>query len=166
MRELEEIRGSCNRSPKSSFESTPSSGTRTSEGQISSIDYNSPRSTLEKHCRPINRVIMETETKGTLVERLDHVEERLLKVIIFNRLIFRKWIWWIWLWLYLYHQLCIQLEEELEAEKRREEKSEKKEKKGLKGIMKTMVNKGKKNPNKAKEWFFFYLNNILISIIF
>ncbi|OAY44799.1 uncharacterized protein LOC110618493 [Manihot esculenta] len=126
LRELEEIRGSCNRSPKSSFESTPSSGTRTSEGQISSIDYNSPRSTLEKHCRPINRVIMETETKGTLVERLDHVEERLLK-------------------------LCIQLEEELEAEKKREEKSEKREKKGLKGIMKTMVNKGKKNPNKAKE---------------
>lgn len=78
MRQLEEIRGG-NRTPKSSCASTPSSGTLTSEGQISSIDF-SPRS-LEKHCRPIDDVIVETGVKGTLIERLLYVEERVAKVI-------------------------------------------------------------------------------------
>nr|GEV02552.1 hypothetical protein [Tanacetum cinerariifolium] len=121
VRRLEEIRGG-NRSPKSSCASTPSSGTLTSDGQISSIDF-SPRS-LEKHCRPIDDVIIETGVKGTLIERLVHVEDRVAK-------------------------LCMQLEEEIEAEKRRvlrqeEEEEErkkkemmmaKKKKKGLKQLM-------------------------------
>ncbi|XP_050210746.2 uncharacterized protein LOC126661037 isoform X1 [Mercurialis annua] len=124
LRQLEEIRGS-NRSPKSSCASTPSSGTLTSEGHGSSIDF-SPKKSLEKHCRPINRVIIDTEVKGTLVERLDHVEERLLK-------------------------LCVQLEGELEGERKREEESPEKsgKKKGLKGLVKSMV-KGKKN-HKSKD---------------
>ncbi|XP_028776992.1 uncharacterized protein LOC114752304 isoform X2 [Neltuma alba] len=77
LKQLEEIRG-YNRSPKSSFESTPSSGTLTSEGHASSVDF-SPKS-LEKHCRPIDHVIMETGVKGTLIERLDHLEDRMLKI--------------------------------------------------------------------------------------
>ncbi|XP_048232193.1 uncharacterized protein LOC8271835 isoform X3 [Ricinus communis] len=117
------MRGS-NRSPKSSCASTPSSGTLTSEGHVSSIDL-SPKS-LEKHCRPINRVMMETEIKGTLVERLDLLEDRLLK-------------------------LCMQLEEGLEAERKREEENRERsgKKKGLKGLVRNIV-KGKKN-HKTKE---------------
>ncbi|XP_012065568.1 uncharacterized protein LOC105628704 isoform X2 [Jatropha curcas] len=114
LRQLEEIRGSSNRSPKSSIASTPSSGTLTSEGQVSSIDF-SPKC-LEKHCRPINRVMTETEIKGTLIERLDQAEERLLK-----------------------------LEEELVTERKEEQKKiEKKEKKGLKGFVKKVVKGGQK----------------------
>ncbi|KAI9116622.1 hypothetical protein K1719_012280 [Acacia pycnantha] len=79
LKQLEEIRG-YNRSPKSSFESTPSSGTLTNDGHVSSVDI-SPKS-LEKHCRPIDHVIMETEVKGTLIERLDHLEDRMLKIEI------------------------------------------------------------------------------------
>ncbi|CAK8561028.1 unnamed protein product [Lathyrus sativus] len=74
MRQLEEIRG-YNRSPKSSCASTPTSG---SDGRVSSVDF-SPRS-LEKHCRPIDTVITETEVKGTLIERLNQVEDRMLKL--------------------------------------------------------------------------------------
>ncbi|GAV67004.1 hypothetical protein CFOL_v3_10513 [Cephalotus follicularis] len=108
---LEQIRG-CSRSPKSSCASTPSSGTLTNEGQASSVDF-SPKS-IEKHCRPIDRVVMEAEVKGTVVERLDHVEDCLLK-------------------------LCLQLE----AETKREENIGKKtHKKGLKQLVKRCV-KGK-----------------------
>ncbi|KAJ7949170.1 Nucleolar and coiled-body phosphoprotein like [Quillaja saponaria] len=121
LRQLEEIRGS-NRSPKSSCASTPSSGTLTSDGHASSLDF-SPKS-LEKHCRPIDRVIMETEVKGTLIERLNHVEDRVLK-------------------------LCLQLEVELEADRKKyEKKIENKpsvqthKKKGLKQLVKQCV-KGK-----------------------
>ncbi|PRQ54652.1 hypothetical protein RchiOBHm_Chr1g0316061 [Rosa chinensis] len=104
LRQLEEING-CNpihqssHSAKSSWESTPSSGTLTSDyAQVSSTtsaDYFSPKS-LEKHCRPFQNVMMETDAKGTLIERLDHVEDRVLK-------------------------LCMQLEEELEAAERKRE---------------------------------------------
>ncbi|KAL9420971.1 hypothetical protein AB3S75_038526 [Citrus x aurantiifolia] len=122
LRQLEEIR-SCNRSPKSSCASTPSSGTFTSEGQASSVEF-SPNS-LEKHCRPIDRVVMETGVKGTVMERLDRIEAHVLK-----------------------------LEEELEAEKTREEEGDKKaHKKGLKQFVKQIV-KGKgthKNKNKHKD---------------
>ncbi|XP_071735885.1 uncharacterized protein [Rutidosis leptorrhynchoides] len=127
VRQLEEIRGG-NRTPKSSGASTPSSCTVTSDGQVSSIDF-SPRS-LEKHCRPIDDVIVETGVKGTLIERLVHVEDRVAKI-------------------------CMQLEEEMEAEKRRrieEIEAEKKrrieedkkmqatkEKKGLKQLMRSCV---------------------------
>ncbi|KAH7570660.1 hypothetical protein JRO89_XS05G0152300 [Xanthoceras sorbifolium] len=79
LRQLEEIR-SCNRSPKSSTPpSTRSSGTLTSDGRVSSVEYFSPRS-LEKHCRPIDHVVMETEVKGTLIERLHQVEDRVMKM--------------------------------------------------------------------------------------
>ncbi|CAM8970699.1 unnamed protein product [Rhodiola kirilowii] len=91
LRQLEEIRtGSSCRTPKSSCASTPSSGTLTSEGRPSS-DI-SPKS-LEKYCRPMDDVIMEAEKKGTLIERLSHVEDKVVKI-------------------------CVQLEVELEAEKR------------------------------------------------
>lgn len=125
MRQLEEIRGrsSNNRSPKSSCASTPSSGTLNSDGHpSSSVDF-SPGS-LEKHCRPIDDVIMETELKGTLIERLVHVEDSVLK-------------------------LCLQLEKELEVEKERVEAEktmtppEKKSKKGLKQFVKSCVKAGK-----------------------
>ncbi|KAK7405480.1 hypothetical protein VNO78_06818 [Psophocarpus tetragonolobus] len=74
LRQLEEIRG-CNRSPKTSCASTTSSG---SDGHVSSVDF-SPKS-LEKHCRPIENVMMETEVKGTMIERLNQVEDRMLKL--------------------------------------------------------------------------------------
>ncbi|KAK4591894.1 hypothetical protein RGQ29_016382 [Quercus rubra] len=109
LRHLEEIRGS-NRSPKSSCASTTSSGTITSDGHMSSLDF-SPRS-LEKRCRPINHVKIEAEVKGTLIERLDHAEERVLK-----------------------------LEEQLEAGRKTKEKNEKKnhKKKGLKQFVQQCV---------------------------
>ncbi|KAF8396157.1 hypothetical protein HHK36_017770 [Tetracentron sinense] len=77
LKHLEEIRG-CNRSPKSSCASTPSSGTLTSNGGHTSVD-SSPNS-LEKHCRPIDAVMEETEVKGTLIDRLLLVETRVLKL--------------------------------------------------------------------------------------
>ncbi|PNT56826.1 hypothetical protein POPTR_001G266500v4 [Populus trichocarpa] len=119
MRELAEL-GGCNRPPKSSSPCTPSSGTLAGEGKVSFVDL-SPES-LEKHCRPISNVMMETEVKGTLVERLDHLEERVLK-------------------------LCVQLEGGLEADKHREEgRTEKrKHKKGLKGLVEKIVKGNKKH---------------------
>ncbi|XP_062173846.1 uncharacterized protein LOC133879339 isoform X2 [Alnus glutinosa] len=119
LRHLEDIRG-CNRSPKSSCASVASSGTLTSDGQRSS-DF-SPKS-LEKHSRPINHMIMETQEKGTLIERLEQVENRVLK-----------------------------LELELEAERTvLKVKTEKKRahKKGLKQLVKQCV-KGKGKHNKAR----------------
>ncbi|KAL9367764.1 hypothetical protein Peur_038963 [Populus x canadensis] len=115
MRELAEL-GGCSRPPKSSSPCTPSCGTLTSEGKVSFVDL-SPKS-LEKHCRPISNVMMETEVKGTLVERLDHLEERVLK-----------------------------LEGGLEADKHREEgRTEKRRhKKGLKGLVEKIVKGNKKH---------------------
>lgn len=84
LRQLEEING-CNRSSKSSCASTPTSG---SDGHVSSMDF-SPKS-LEKHCRPIENVIMETEIKGTMIERLNQVEDRMLKVFIINCLTYMQ----------------------------------------------------------------------------
>ncbi|KVH97332.1 uncharacterized protein LOC112523510 isoform X2 [Cynara cardunculus var. scolymus] len=120
VRQLEELRGG-NRTPKSSNASTPSSCTLTSEGQASSLEF-SPRS-LEKHCRPMDDVIVETGVKGTLIERLIHVEERVAK-----------------------------LEEEIEAEKRRREEEKKKEvvvvkKRGLKQLLKSCVTANKSTPS-------------------
>ncbi|XP_055815108.1 uncharacterized protein LOC129884856 [Solanum dulcamara] len=76
IKKLEEVRGG-DHSPKTS---TASSETLTSDGQVSSLDF-SPRS-MEKHCRPIDDVISETEHKGTLVERLVNVENRVLNVCL------------------------------------------------------------------------------------
>jgi cellulose synthase A len=72
--------------------------------------------------------MMEKEVKGTLIERLDHVEDRVLK-------------------------LCVQLEYELDAAERKreddpvkvgEEKRTRHKKKGLKQLVKQCVT-GKKN---------------------
>ncbi|XWS45723.1 hypothetical protein CRYUN_Cryun14cG0004000 [Craigia yunnanensis] len=126
LRQLEEMRG-CNRSPSpgSSCASTPSSGTFISEGHPSSVDLYPTSRSLEKHCRPIDHVMEETQVKGTLIERLDQVVDRLIK-------------------------LCLQLEEELEAEKKREENVEKKaQKKGIKQLVKQCV-KGKHSQHKAR----------------
>ncbi|PIA48485.1 hypothetical protein AQUCO_01400816v1 [Aquilegia coerulea] len=122
LKHLEEIKG-YNRSPRSSYTSTPSTRTHVSdEGTSSSVD-SSPKSNLEKRCRPIDTVIIETEIKGNLIDRLHQVEDRLLK-------------------------LCIDLEAyERKKEKTQEdfgeEKKDKKEhKKGLKQFVKSCV-KGK-----------------------
>ncbi|KAH0730898.1 hypothetical protein KY285_001811 [Solanum tuberosum] len=93
IKKLEEVRGG-DHSPKTS---TASSETLTSDGQVSSLDF-SPRS-MEKHCRPIEDVISETEHKGTLIERLVNVENRVLNV-------------------------CLQLEAELEMMKKKKKKEE------------------------------------------
>ncbi|CAN4110373.1 unnamed protein product [Withania somnifera] len=90
IKKLEEVRGS-DHSPKIS---TASSETLTSDGQASSLDF-SPRS-MEKHCRPMEDVILETEHKGTLIERLVDVENKVLNV-------------------------CLQLEAELEMMKKKKE---------------------------------------------
>lgn len=80
--------GGGNQSPKSS---TASSSTATSsEGQAASSSAEFSPKSLEKHCRPIDDVIMEAEEKGTLIERLVNVEDRVAK-------------------------LCMQLHQELEA---------------------------------------------------
>lgn len=73
---MEEIKGFN----KSSCPSTPSSGTTTTDGGNSSVN-SSPKS-LKKHCRPINAVIVETQVKGNLVDRLLQLEERVLMVRI------------------------------------------------------------------------------------
>ncbi|XP_039035789.1 uncharacterized protein LOC120172399 [Hibiscus syriacus] len=85
-------------SPGSSGASIPSSGTLTSIC-----------TDIGKFCRPMDHVIVETQVKGTLIQRLDQAEDRLLK-------------------------LCVQLEEELEKEKRRQV-----EKKGIKQFVKQCV---------------------------
>ncbi|OWM78375.1 uncharacterized protein LOC116196498 [Punica granatum] len=139
LKQLEEIRGgasgdgyvrhgSFTKSSMSTSEpSTPSSGT---DGGASLSNDFSPRS-LQKHCRPIDSVIMEAESKGTLIERLDHVEERLLK-------------------------LCMRMEEELDAVRQKEDhqiriientdekapRKKSKKKKGLKQIVKKLVGGG------------------------
>ncbi|KAI8024733.1 hypothetical protein LOK49_LG02G01403 [Camellia lanceoleosa] len=129
LKHLEEARSSSNnRSPRSSY--TSSTGTLTSDRHGSSIDEFSPES-LEKHCRPIDDVIVETELKGTLLERLVHVELRVLK-------------------------LCLLIEGEIiEGEKKTEEMAsiteqkvkKKKNKGGLKQFVKSCV-KGKSSSGK------------------
>ncbi|CAN7096878.1 unnamed protein product [Brassica rapa subsp. narinosa] len=71
VRKLEEMKGS-------SSPSTPSSG-RT---HTSSLDLSSPRrSTGKKHqCRSMEQVMEETKRKGTFLERLNNVEEQVLKL--------------------------------------------------------------------------------------
>lgn len=128
LRHLEEIKG-YNRSPRSSYESTPSSKIHTSDDGSSSVN-SSPRS-LQKHCRPIETVVRETQVKGNLIERLYDVEDRLLK-------------------------LCMEMEEhERESEANSEDREAKKEKKehkhGLKQLVKSCVKgKGKSSHKKKK----------------
>lgn len=81
---LEEMKGRNFSSSKASTTSSGgTAGTTTataSDGGNSSVN-SSPKS-LEKRCRPINDVVMEIQVKGSLIERVDHLESRLLKVII------------------------------------------------------------------------------------
>ncbi|GMJ01241.1 hypothetical protein HRI_003793300 [Hibiscus trionum] len=134
LRQLEELRGSNNNShynrfpsPRSSGSSTPSSGTLTStctDGHPSSVDFSPTSKTLEKYCRPLEHVMVETRLKGTLIQRLEQAEDRLLK-------------------------LCVQLEEEIEEKKRREAANA--EKKGIKQFVKQCVI-GKQSQQKRAEW--------------
>ncbi|GER37900.1 hypothetical protein STAS_14327 [Striga asiatica] len=121
LKQLEEIRSGTH-SPKSSYESTTSSGTLTSEGQPPSFADVSPEG-LEKHCRPVEEVMLEVERKGTLIDRLILAEDRILK-------------------------LCMQLEEEFEGERVKEEngmadKIKSTPKKGLKQLVKSCVTRKK-----------------------
>ncbi|KAJ4915157.1 hypothetical protein Rs2_00707 [Raphanus sativus] len=124
VRKLEEMKGS---SPRSSSPSTPSSGT-----QPSSLDLSSPRSTGGKQvqCRSMEQVMEETERKGTLLERLNNVEEQVLK-------------------------LCLKLEEEFEEESKGDDNSKrtKKKKKGLRKLVEKVV-LGSSSPTKSpsKRW--------------
>ncbi|RWR82823.1 hypothetical protein CKAN_01155900 [Cinnamomum micranthum f. kanehirae] len=112
---LEEMKG-CN---KSSSPSTPTSGTNTTDGGNSSLN-SSPKS-LVKRCHPIHTVIVETQVKGNLVDRLLQLEERVL-----------------------------QLEHEIESEKKEEEKRRSSEKKmknsknGFKGLVKSCMPRSQK----------------------
>ncbi|KAK8635769.1 hypothetical protein V6N13_004487 [Hibiscus sabdariffa] len=129
LRQLEEMRGRSP-SPRSSSASTPSSGTLGStctDGHQSSVDFSPTSNTLEKYCRPMDHVMVETQVKGTLIHRLEQAEDRLLK-------------------------LCVQLEEELEEKKREAANAEKKgQKKGIKQLVKQCVI-GKHSQHKRAEW--------------
>ncbi|KAL6513459.1 hypothetical protein OROGR_020945 [Orobanche gracilis] len=77
LKQLECVR-SVNHSPKSSYASTTSSGTLMSDGRPPSLaDFS--LGGVEKHCRPLDEVMLEVESKGTLLERLGDVEDRILK---------------------------------------------------------------------------------------
>lgn len=124
VRKIEEMKGS---SPRSSSPSTPSSGT-----QPSSLDLSSPRSIGKVQCRSMEQVKEETERKGTLLERLNNVEEQVLK-------------------------LCSQFEEEVEEEKKREEKSSStekkmKKKKGLRKLVDKVVGSSSPTHIHSKSW--------------
>ncbi|KAH7849121.1 hypothetical protein Vadar_013289 [Vaccinium darrowii] len=109
---LEERRGSRTRSPRSSYASTTTTTSSGGDGRgILSAD--------EEHCRPIDLVVVEAEMKGTLLERLALVEDRVLK-------------------------LCLELEQELDREKALPATQvKKKKKKGLKQLVKSCVNGSK-----------------------
>ncbi|XP_047341944.1 uncharacterized protein LOC124945531 [Impatiens glandulifera] len=111
------MRGVGRSSPRSfSGESTPTSG----DGH-SSVDLSSE--SMEKYCRPMYDVFLETKVKGTLIERLNHVEDQLLK-------------------------LCGQMEEEMQAEGRvgcggsSSWRRKEKKKGGLKGLVKSVMKVG------------------------
>lgn len=90
LRHLEEMKIRSNRGRSSSpTPSTPSSGTgtTTSEGHASFLDF-SPRSRDQcKHpCRPIDVVVVETEYKGTLLDRVERMEGRLFTVYTYSEI--------------------------------------------------------------------------------
>ncbi|KAI5681134.1 hypothetical protein M9H77_02361 [Catharanthus roseus] len=90
LKQLMEIRGRSYHSPKSSTASTAASSVT-----LTSTDDFSPKS-LEKHYRPIDDVMLETEIKGTLIERLVDVEDHVFR-------------------------LCLQIGAELESENKKKE---------------------------------------------
>ncbi|XP_077210685.1 uncharacterized protein LOC143846153 [Tasmannia lanceolata] len=127
LEELKEVNRSV--SGKSSGPTSPSSGTVTSDGGNDFSINSSPKS-IDKRCRPIDSVIAETQLKGSLVDRLVQLENRVLK-------------------------LSLLLEEEIEAERKKEEEEKEGKKspvKGLKRLVKSCVNGGgskhKKKSNK------------------
>ncbi|XP_008804548.1 uncharacterized protein LOC103717801 [Phoenix dactylifera] len=65
---------------KSPRASTTSSGTvTTSDGGNSSVN-SSPKCLSRRWCRPVHDVLMEVQAKGSLMDRVDHLEHRLLKI--------------------------------------------------------------------------------------
>ncbi|KAG9449425.1 hypothetical protein H6P81_009390 [Aristolochia fimbriata] len=128
MGSLEELKtGQKSVSARSSGPSSPSSGTGTtgttltSDGGTSSVN-SSPKS-LEKRCRPMDSVLTEIRLKGSLIDRLTMLEDRVFK-------------------------MGLQMEEEIESERKREEgehhDTKSPRKKGLKSLVKSCV----KGPNK------------------
>ncbi|XP_057978661.1 uncharacterized protein LOC131165038 isoform X2 [Malania oleifera] len=97
IRELDEIRGR-----KSWVGSSPSSGRLASTDCTSSVDF-SPKS-LEKQSRPMKEVMMEVALKGSLLERLDQLQSRVLKLCLMQV------------------EAEIEAEAEAEAERKREER--------------------------------------------
>ncbi|KFK43111.1 hypothetical protein AALP_AA1G081600 [Arabis alpina] len=118
VRKIEEMKGN---SPRSSSPSTPSSGT-----QPSSLDLSSPRSIGKVQCRSMEQVMEETERKGTLLERLNNVEEKVLK-------------------------LCSQFGEEVDEEKSSMEKKMKK-KKGVRKLIDKVVGSSSPTHSHSKSW--------------
>ncbi|KAL0732472.1 hypothetical protein Bca4012_008681 [Brassica carinata] len=106
VRKLEEMKGSSN-------PSTPSSG------------LSSPRGSIVKlQCRSMEQVMEETERKGTLLERLNNVEEQVVK-------------------------LCSHYEEEI-----KEEKNTKKKKKGLRKLVDKVVGSSSPTNKHSKSFHF------------
>ncbi|KAJ8483847.1 hypothetical protein OPV22_016332 [Ensete ventricosum] len=77
---LEELRSSRRGAERSPGTSTTSGGgaVTTSDGGNSSVD-SSPKSLDHRRCRPIGDVVVETQVKGNLIHRVEHLEIRLLK---------------------------------------------------------------------------------------
>ncbi|KAG6490030.1 hypothetical protein ZIOFF_051312 [Zingiber officinale] len=75
---LEELRGSHSSRSTSAAASGDAGAVTTSEVSISSVD-SSPRSTDRRRCRPIGAVVVETQVKGNLMDRVEYLEKRLLK---------------------------------------------------------------------------------------
>ncbi|KAF2588672.1 hypothetical protein F2Q70_00041991 [Brassica cretica] len=115
VKKLEEMKGS-------SSPSTPSSG-RT---QTSSLNLSSPRRSIgKKHqSRSMEQVMEETKRKGTFLERLNNVEEQVLK-------------------------LCSHYEEEFKEAK---EKKTKKKKKGLRKLVDKVVGPSSPTNNHSNSW--------------
>ncbi|CAN8295055.1 unnamed protein product [Cochlearia groenlandica] len=118
VRKLEELKVN---SPRSSTPSTPSSETT----RPSSLDMSSSpsRSIGKVRARSIEQVMEETERKGTLLERLNNVEEQVLK-------------------------LCSHLEEEVKEEKMKI----KTKKKGLKKFVDKVVGSSSPTSLHSKSW--------------
>ncbi|CAN6897802.1 unnamed protein product [Brassica oleracea] len=76
VRKLEEMKLGSSR--RSSSPSTPSSGTQPS----SSLDLSSPRRIGKVQCHSMEQAMEETERKGSLLERLNNVEEQVLKLCL------------------------------------------------------------------------------------
>lgn len=84
---LEEIRGDRKSGARSPATSTNWSGPLTSSdiytGGDSSVT-SSPKSLSGRRCRSIQEAMMEIQVKGTLFDRIDFLENRLLKVYVCN----------------------------------------------------------------------------------